>query len=41
MVSSPEEMGTYYQNVPLIGIATDRDKTSLSFAKNGAMIGGH
>src|SRR5438093_12763485 len=23
--------GTYYQNVPLIGIATDRDKSSLAF----------
>src|SRR5260370_23947731 len=32
--------GTYYQNVPLIGIATDRDKTSLSFTKNGSAIGG-
>src|SRR5260370_18069829 len=31
--------GTYYQNVPLIGIATDRDKTSLSFTKNGSAIG--
>src|SRR3979411_2367290 len=32
--------GTYYQNVPLIGIATDRDKTSLAFTKNGATIAG-
>jgi Zn-dependent M28 family amino/carboxypeptidase len=32
--------GTYYQNVPLLGIATDRDKTSLSFAKNGTTIAG-
>src|SRR5436305_348763 len=32
--------GTYYQNVPLLGIATDRDKTSLSFTKNGAVIAG-
>jgi len=31
--------GTYYQNVPLLGIATDRDKTSLTFTKNGAPIG--
>src|SRR5882672_11773937 len=31
--------GTYFQNVPLLGIATDRDKTSLSFAKNGTAIG--
>jgi Zn-dependent M28 family amino/carboxypeptidase len=32
--------GTYYQNVPLLGIATDRDKTSLSFTKNGAPVAG-
>lgn len=32
--------GTYYQNVPLIGIATDREKTSLTFTKNGTAIGG-
>ena len=32
--------GTYYQNVPLLGIATDRDKTSLTFTKNGTPIGG-
>src|SRR4051794_28606211 len=32
--------GTYYQNVPLIGIATDRDKSSLAFTKNGSAIGG-
>ena len=32
--------GTYYQNVPLLGIATDRDKSSLSFTKNGATIAG-
>src|SRR3954469_12313645 len=32
--------GTYYQNVPLLGIATDRDKTSLSFTKNGATVAG-
>src|SRR3954453_8873226 len=32
--------GTYYQNVPLLGIATDRDKSSLSFTKNGTAIGG-
>src|SRR5882672_12332978 len=32
--------GTYYQNVPLLGISTDRDKTALSFTKNGATIGG-
>jgi len=31
--------GTYYQNVPLLGIATDRDKSSLAFTKNGAAIG--
>jgi len=31
--------GTYFQNVPLLGIATDRDKTSISFSKNGASIG--
>src|SRR3954454_20974640 len=28
--------GTYYQNVPLLGIATDRDKSSLAFTKEGA-----
>jgi Predicted aminopeptidases len=32
--------GTYYQNVPLIGIATDRDKTSLAFTKGGSTIAG-
>jgi len=32
--------GTFYQNVPLLGIATDREKTSLSFTKNGAPIAG-
>src|SRR5436305_2280371 len=32
--------GTYYQNVPLLGIATDRDKSSLAFTKNGTAIGG-
>jgi Zn-dependent M28 family amino/carboxypeptidase len=32
--------GTYYQNVPLLGIATDRDKSTLSFTKNGATIAG-
>src|SRR3954452_8557196 len=32
--------GTYYQNVPLLGIATDREKSSLSFMKNGTAIGG-
>src|SRR5882724_152216 len=32
--------GTYYQNVPLIGIATDREKTSLAFTKGGSPIGG-
>ena len=32
--------GTYYQSVPLLGITTDRGKTSLAFAKNGAAIGG-
>src|SRR5207248_10371390 len=32
--------GTYYQNVPLLGIATDREKTSLSFTKNGAAVVG-
>ena len=32
--------GTYYQSVPLLGIATDRGKTSLAFAKNGTAIGG-
>jgi Zn-dependent M28 family amino/carboxypeptidase len=32
--------GTYYQNVPLLGIATDRDKTSLTFTKNGAVVAG-
>src|SRR5882724_2277894 len=31
--------GTYYQNVPLIGIATDREKTSLAFTKGGSPIG--
>jgi Zn-dependent M28 family amino/carboxypeptidase len=31
--------GTYYQNVPLLGIATDRDKSSLAFTKNGTAIG--
>src|SRR4051795_1423829 len=31
--------GTYYQNVPLLGIATDREKSSLSFTKNGTAIG--
>ncbi|MEA2339811.1 MAG: hypothetical protein QOE82_3818, partial [Thermoanaerobaculia bacterium] len=30
--------GTYYQNVPLLGIATDRDKSSLAFTKNGAAV---
>src|SRR4051795_8351662 len=32
--------GTYYQNVPLLGIATDREKSALSFTKNGAPIAG-
>ncbi|HXA16252.1 MAG TPA: M28 family peptidase [Thermoanaerobaculia bacterium] len=32
--------GTYYQNVALLGIATDRDKSSLSFTKDGATIAG-
>ncbi|MGA8807285.1 MAG: M28 family peptidase [Thermoanaerobaculia bacterium] len=31
--------GTYYQNVPLLGIATDREKSSLAFTKNGTAIG--
>jgi Zn-dependent M28 family amino/carboxypeptidase len=31
--------GTYYQNVPLIGVATDREKSSLAFTKNGTAIG--
>src|SRR3954462_422898 len=31
--------GTYYQNVPLLGIMTDRDKSSLAFTKNGTAIG--
>src|SRR3977135_2608922 len=31
--------GTYFQNVPLLGIATDRDKSSLAFTKNGTAIG--
>src|ERR1043166_7731460 len=30
--------GTYIQKVPLIGIATDRASTSLSFTKNGAPV---
>lgn len=34
------ENGTYFQSVPLLGIATDRDKTSLSFTKNGATVAG-
>ncbi len=32
--------GTYYQNVPLLGIATDREKTSLTFSKNGTALAG-
>jgi hypothetical protein len=32
--------GTFYQNVPLLGVATDRDKSALSFTKNGSPIGG-
>src|SRR5438270_10798399 len=28
--------GTYYQKVPLIGISTDAENTSLSFTKDGA-----
>ena len=32
--------GTYYQNVPLLGLATDRDKTTLNFTRNGATIAG-
>src|SRR5258708_30088662 len=32
--------GTYYQNVPLLGIATDRDKSALAFTKNGSPIAG-
>ncbi len=32
--------GTYYQNVPLLGIATDRGKTSLAFTKGGATVAG-
>jgi len=28
--------GTYFQRVPLLGLTTDREKTSLAFTKNGA-----
>src|SRR6266566_9673229 len=28
--------GTYFQNVPLLGITMDPDKTSLSFTRDGA-----
>src|SRR3954462_15419637 len=31
--------GSYYQQVPLLGIATDRDTSSLTFTKNGTPIG--
>jgi Zn-dependent M28 family amino/carboxypeptidase len=30
--------GTYYQRVPLLGLTTDRAKTSLSFTKGGAPV---
>ena len=32
--------GTYYQKVPLIGISTDAENTSLSFTKDGAPVVG-
>ena len=28
--------GTYFQRVPLLGLTTDREKTSLAFTKSGA-----
>ena len=31
--------GTYIQKVPLLGITTDADKTSISFSKDGSAIG--
>jgi Zn-dependent M28 family amino/carboxypeptidase len=30
--------GTYFQRVPLLGLTTDREKTSLAFAKNGTAV---
>src|SRR5437763_15243447 len=30
--------GTYFQRVPLLGLQTDREKTNLSFTKNGAPV---
>jgi len=30
--------GTYYQKVPLVGIATNADKTSMAFTKDGANV---
>src|SRR3954470_22526002 len=30
--------GTFFQRVPLLGLTTDREKTSLAFTKNGASV---
>src|SRR3954452_408640 len=30
--------GTYFQRVPLLGLTTDREKTSVAFTKNGAPV---
>ncbi|MEK6375856.1 MAG: M28 family peptidase [Acidobacteriota bacterium] len=30
--------GTYFQRVPLLGLTTDREKTSLAFTKDGAPV---
>ncbi|MGZ4810525.1 MAG: M28 family peptidase [Thermoanaerobaculia bacterium] len=32
--------GTYYQKVPLVGITSNPDKTSIAFSKNGANVVG-
>ncbi len=32
------EHGSYFQRVPLLGLTTDREKTSLAFSKNGASV---
>src|SRR5690348_1289285 len=32
------ENGTYFQNVPLVGIALDADKSSVAFTRDGANV---
>lgn len=34
------ENGTYFQNVPLVGVSLDAAKTSVSFSRDGAVVAG-